>query len=142
MGSSGKKKTTMAKLDRENRLRERRRNKQAKKDARRQASTDQPNGPDNGVEPADALATSAPADHAGDGSEGPGPEGEAERVFRQVEPSLPDPRSKEVALARLREASDRELAVFEGTLRDDAVEAGASEHELRQAQRAHPEHGA
>jgi hypothetical protein len=35
MGSSGKKKTTMAKLARENRLRERRLNKQARKDARK-----------------------------------------------------------------------------------------------------------
>lgn len=40
MGSSGKKKTTMAKHARENRLRERRLNKQAKKDARKQASFD------------------------------------------------------------------------------------------------------
>ncbi len=40
MGSSGKKKTTMAKLARENRLRERRSIKQAKKDARKQASSD------------------------------------------------------------------------------------------------------
>jgi hypothetical protein len=42
MGSSGKKKTTMAKLARENRLRERRLNKQARKDARKQASPDHP----------------------------------------------------------------------------------------------------
>jgi hypothetical protein len=35
MSSRGKKKTTMAKLTRENRLRERRMEKQAKKDARR-----------------------------------------------------------------------------------------------------------
>ncbi len=40
MGSSGKKKTTMAKLAREHRLRERRLNKQAKKDARKQTPTD------------------------------------------------------------------------------------------------------
>jgi len=40
MGSSGKKKTTMAKLARENRLRERRLNKEAKRDARRQASSE------------------------------------------------------------------------------------------------------
>jgi hypothetical protein len=40
MASSGKKKTTMAKLARENRLRERRRNKQAKKDARKRAPAD------------------------------------------------------------------------------------------------------
>jgi hypothetical protein len=37
MASSGKKKTTMAKLNRESRLRERRLDKQAKKDARKQA---------------------------------------------------------------------------------------------------------
>jgi len=36
MASSGKKKTTMAKLTRESRLRERRLDKQAKKDARKQ----------------------------------------------------------------------------------------------------------
>jgi len=38
MASSGKKKTTMAKLTRERKLRERRLEKQAKKDARKQAS--------------------------------------------------------------------------------------------------------
>jgi hypothetical protein len=38
MASSGKKKTTMAKLTRERRLRERRIDKQAKKDARKQAA--------------------------------------------------------------------------------------------------------
>jgi hypothetical protein len=38
MASSGKKKTTMAKLTRESRLRERRLDKKAKKDARKQAS--------------------------------------------------------------------------------------------------------
>jgi hypothetical protein len=42
MASSGKKKTTMAKLTRESRLRERRLDKQARKDARKQASSDQP----------------------------------------------------------------------------------------------------
>jgi hypothetical protein len=42
MASRGKKKTTMAKLNRETRLRERRFEKQAKKDARKQASA-QPN---------------------------------------------------------------------------------------------------
>jgi hypothetical protein len=44
MASSGKKKTTMAKLTRESRLRERRLDKQAKKDARKQAPTHQPEG--------------------------------------------------------------------------------------------------
>jgi hypothetical protein len=38
MGSNKKKKTTMAKLNRETALRERRRQKQARKDARRQAA--------------------------------------------------------------------------------------------------------
>jgi hypothetical protein len=38
MASSGKKKTTMAKLNRERKLRERRLDKQARKDARKQAS--------------------------------------------------------------------------------------------------------
>jgi len=42
MGSSGKKKTTFAKLARESRLRERRLEKQAKRDARRRASENQP----------------------------------------------------------------------------------------------------
>lgn len=41
MASSGKKKTTMAKLNRERKLRERRIDKQAKKDARKQAPTHQ-----------------------------------------------------------------------------------------------------
>jgi hypothetical protein len=48
MASSGKKKTTMAKLNRESRLRERRLDKQARKDARKHAAI---HGP---VEPADA----------------------------------------------------------------------------------------
>ena len=42
MASSGKKKTTMAKLNRERKLRDRRIDKQAKKDARKQASAHQP----------------------------------------------------------------------------------------------------
>ena len=42
MGSSGKRKTTMAKLNRERRLIERRVEKQAKKDARKRAAADQP----------------------------------------------------------------------------------------------------
>jgi hypothetical protein len=50
MASRGKKKTTMAKLNREAKLRERRMDKQARKDARRQAP-DQPDQP----EPADAA---------------------------------------------------------------------------------------
>ncbi|HEV3193187.1 MAG TPA: hypothetical protein VGY54_21915 [Polyangiaceae bacterium] len=45
MASKGKKKTTMAKLARESRLRERRVHKQAKKDARRRAPSDQLDSP-------------------------------------------------------------------------------------------------
>ena len=48
MASSGKKKTTMGKLNRERRLRERRIDKQAKKDARKLAA-------ENPVEPSDTL---------------------------------------------------------------------------------------
>lgn len=44
MASSGKKKTTMAKLNRESRLRERRLDKQARKDARKQQAARQPVG--------------------------------------------------------------------------------------------------
>jgi predicted flap endonuclease-1-like 5' DNA nuclease len=47
MASSGKKKTTMAKLTRESRLRERRADKQARKDARKQAPADHPERPDD-----------------------------------------------------------------------------------------------
>jgi hypothetical protein len=50
MASNGKKKTTMAKLNRENKVRERRLEKQAKKDARKRASAHQP------VPPSDTLS--------------------------------------------------------------------------------------
>ena len=58
MASSGKRKTTMAKLSRESRLRERRLEKQAKKVARKQASVDhsrQPTDPESalGKDPAE-----------------------------------------------------------------------------------------
>jgi hypothetical protein len=45
MASRGKKKTTFAKLARESRLRERRLDKQAKKDARKRAAEIQPSQP-------------------------------------------------------------------------------------------------
>jgi len=45
MASSGKRKTTMAKLNRERRLQERRVEKQAKKDARKRAAAEEPPGP-------------------------------------------------------------------------------------------------
>jgi hypothetical protein len=57
MGSSGKKKTTMAKLARENRLRERRLNKQTKKDARRQATPDRLGAPESPLEARGAQST-------------------------------------------------------------------------------------
>lgn len=52
MASSGKKKTTMAKLARESRLRERRQEKQAKKDARKLASAHGPHRPSDTLIPA------------------------------------------------------------------------------------------
>jgi hypothetical protein len=45
MASRGKKKTTMAKLTRESRLRERRIEKKARKEARKLAPVDEPNEP-------------------------------------------------------------------------------------------------
>ena len=47
MASRGKKKTTMAKLTREARLRDRRLEKQARKDARKRAAADPPSPPRN-----------------------------------------------------------------------------------------------
>jgi hypothetical protein len=53
MASSGKKKTTMAKLMRESRLRERRLDKQARKDARKNAPVEEP---DRSGEPVEATS--------------------------------------------------------------------------------------
>jgi hypothetical protein len=50
MGSSGKKRTTMAKLTRESRLRERRLDKQAKKDARKLAPAHDPDAPGDSLD--------------------------------------------------------------------------------------------
>jgi hypothetical protein len=77
MGSSGKKKTTMGKLNRERKLRERRIDKQAKKEARKYAAAnpdqfeqdptsdvDEPDGQideQHSVEPVSELLTDAPA---------------------------------------------------------------------------------
>jgi hypothetical protein len=47
MASSSKKKTTFAKLNRENKLRERRQEKQARKDARKQAAALERHGADD-----------------------------------------------------------------------------------------------
>lgn len=49
MAGSGKKKTTMAKLARESRLRERRFEKQAKKAARKQAAASAPSPPSDAL---------------------------------------------------------------------------------------------
>jgi hypothetical protein len=65
---------------------------------------------------------------------------EALRAFRDVDPEPTDPRAKEAALRRLRDAPDEELAVFQGKLRGDALDAGASEQEMRDAQSTHPGH--
>jgi hypothetical protein len=66
--------------------------------------------------------------------------GDAGQVPVNAEPQPVDPRAKEAALERLRDSTDEELAVFEGKLRDDALQAGASEQEMREAQATHPEH--
>jgi hypothetical protein len=63
MASSGKKKTTMAKLNRESRLRERRLDKQARKDARKHAAIHGPVEPD-----------AAPDGQLGEDGEQPAPE--------------------------------------------------------------------
>jgi hypothetical protein len=55
MASSSKKKTTMAKMNRENAVRERRLRKQAKKDARKQAAAVQPAGLDDTPAVEDAV---------------------------------------------------------------------------------------
>ncbi len=138
MASGGKKKTTMAKFARENRLRERRVDKQARKDARKQAASDRTTAPEETV-PAEAPESGASA-AAGDLPDSDS--NETVRAFLNVGVAPSDPRDKEVALSRLRYSPDDELAVFEGRLRDDALDAGASEEEMRQAQRDHPGHGA
>jgi hypothetical protein len=62
MASSAKRKTTHAKRDRENALRERRVRKQIRKDARKQAAADAANAPaDAPVEPDAAEESSPPA---------------------------------------------------------------------------------
>jgi hypothetical protein len=70
MGSGGQKKTTMAKLARENRLRERRMNKQAKKDARKQAAADESHGSAAAVSLAEQPDDSPSTDRAGVDVEG------------------------------------------------------------------------
>ena len=57
MASSGKRKTTFSKLARESRLRERRLDKQARKDARKRAAQEQPESAHLG----DPTATAEPS---------------------------------------------------------------------------------
>ena len=64
MASSGKKKTTMAKLARESRLRERRQIKQAKKEARKQASRDGTDLPEGALDATTAEAAQPGPDKA------------------------------------------------------------------------------
>jgi hypothetical protein len=68
MASSAKRKTTMAKLNRESKLRERRLNKQAKKEMRKQTPPDQ-----RALDTAAAAETAQPHDGptAPDGDAGP-----------------------------------------------------------------------
>ena len=60
MGSNAKKKTTMAKLNRENNVRERRLRKQARKDARKHAAAEPPSAPQEPHEGADTPAGGLP----------------------------------------------------------------------------------
>ena len=61
MASSGKKKTTMAKLARESRLRERRLEKRARKLARKDAAAQPQDQPDDSATPAASDMTPSPA---------------------------------------------------------------------------------
>ena len=68
------------------------------------------------------------------------PAGEAQRAVEAgAEPR--DAGAKDFALLRLRESPDEELALFEDRLRQDALGAGATEQELREAQSGQPGHG-
>ena len=68
------------------------------------------------------------------------PAGEAQRTA-EAGAEQRDADAKDFALRRLRESPDEELALFEDTLRPDALRRGATEQELRQAQSGHPGHG-
>jgi len=93
MASGGKKKTTMAKLNRESRLRERRAEKQAKKDARKRASVEWKAAQRRG---GGCVARGGPESEAG------APLTSADAV---------DPRAGVTALDRLPDGSDENLPV-------------------------------
>jgi hypothetical protein len=64
MGSSGKKKTTMAKLTRERKLRERRLDKQARKIARKEAAANLLNNPEGAFNPDDPEGAHSDLEHS------------------------------------------------------------------------------
>ncbi len=111
MGSSGKKKTTMAKLARENRLRERRLIKQAKKDARKHASASEQ--PGYAHVDADALDVDAEA-----------PQGTEPRTD---DGAVPD----DVAVLAVRDVAGEQPAALEAAPSQDAPEAAHLETPLR-----------
>jgi hypothetical protein len=82
------------------------------------------------------------SDPSDDAASASGSADELVRAYGRADLESSDPRDKEVALLRLRDAPDEALAVFKGKLRDDALQAGATEREMRDAQRNHPGHGA
>jgi hypothetical protein len=85
MASSGKRKTTMAKLTRESRLRERRLEKQARKNARKQAAADPPS--EAGYAPAadvDEVAPDVDAGHPAPEPVGPTPPTERDLPIRSA----------------------------------------------------------
>jgi hypothetical protein len=173
MASSGKKKTTMAKLARENKLRERRLNKQARKDAR-MASAERLDSPAEGLN-ATTAEGAQPAPEQADldqveerstpTSRAPDHDMATENAIKHLFPKeaadavelepkqerkpasaaeiavKADAGDKDFSLRRLREAPDEELALFEDRLRQDALAAGATEQELREAQAGQPGHG-
>jgi hypothetical protein len=75
MASSGKKKTTMAKLMRESRLRERRLDKQAKKDARKHAPTPDPHEPGDPLDATTAEPSPTGAEEPAEQAAAPSPLG-------------------------------------------------------------------
>jgi hypothetical protein len=72
MASSGKKKTTMAKLMRESRLREKRLDKQARKDARKRDAGRLDTEPAEGVTNGEELTDPVEPGHVDDSVEAPG----------------------------------------------------------------------
>ncbi len=86
MASSGKKKTTMAKLSRESRLRERRVEKKARKEARKLAAS-QPDQPDTELSEYDS-------DQLTGDLEADGVSREADRDARRGEVAAPTPEAK------------------------------------------------